>query len=68
MNTIEIKKMSWAERLQVRETLWDSLVDEEIEMESPDWHRDIHEERKKRIATGNAEFISLDELKAKRES
>jgi putative addiction module component (TIGR02574 family) len=66
MNTIEIKKMSTIERLQAMEALWDSLMDEESEIESPQWHRDIIEERKKKIENGKAEFISLEELKATR--
>ncbi len=68
MNTIEIRKMSMIERLQAMEALWDSLMDEESEIESPQWHRDIIEERKRKIENGKAEFISLEELKATRKS
>lgn len=68
MNTQEIKKMSRIERLQAMEALWDSLIDEESEIESPEWHRDILEERKRKIGTGKAEFISLEELRASRKS
>jgi len=68
MNTIEIKKMSMKERLQTMEALWDSFLDEESEIESPEWHRDILEERKRKIKNGKAEFISLEELKASRKS
>ncbi len=68
MNTLEIKKMSRIERLQAMEALWDSLLDEEAEIESPQWHRDILEERKRKIETGKAEFISLERLRASRKS
>ena len=68
MNIIEIKKMSMIERLQAMEALWDSLMDEDSEIESPHWHRDILEERKRKIENGKAEFVSLEELKAKRKS
>ncbi|KAF0117445.1 MAG: hypothetical protein FD151_2363 [bacterium] len=68
MNTIEIKKMSTIERLQAMESLWDSLMDEEPEIESPEWHQDILEKRKRKIDNGKAEFISLEELKASRKS
>jgi putative addiction module component (TIGR02574 family) len=68
MKTIEIKKMSVIERLQIMEPLWDSLLDEESEIESPQWHREIIEERKRKIQNGKAEFISLEELKAKNKS
>ncbi|MCF8038031.1 MAG: addiction module protein [Desulfohalobiaceae bacterium] len=43
-------------------------MDEEFEIESPDWHRDILEERKRKIETGKAEFISLEKLRASRKS
>lgn len=68
MNTLEIKKMSRIERLQAMEALWDSLMDEESEIESPEWHRDILEERKRKIETGETEFISLEKLRASRKS
>ena len=48
------------------EALWDSLIDEESEIESPEWHRDILEERKRTIEKGKAEFLSLEELRASR--
>ncbi|MFQ5638506.1 MAG: addiction module protein [bacterium] len=61
----EIKNMSIIERLQTMEELWDSLCQEESDIESPKWHRDILEERRKIIEKGEAKFISLDELKAR---
>jgi hypothetical protein len=66
MKTLEIEKMSTVERLQAMETLWDALLHEEVEIESPGWHRDVLEERKSRIANGEAKFLSLKELKARR--
>ncbi len=68
MNIEEIKKMSRVERLQAMEALWDSLIDEESEIESPEWHRDVLEERRRKIQTGKAEFISLEKLRANRKS
>ena len=65
MTTLEVKKMSLEERLQAMEMLWDSLVGE-TEIESPGWHQDILNEREKKIKNGEAEFISLEELRAKR--
>ncbi len=63
MNTLEIEKMTTKERLRIMEVLWGSLLKEESEIESPDWHRDILEERKKNIENGIAEYISLVELR-----
>ena len=63
MNKTDIKKMSIIERLQAMEILWDSLIHEEDEMTSPNWHESILEKRKKRIENGNAKFLILDQLK-----
>ena len=68
MNIEEIKKMSRVKRLQAMEALWDSLIDEESEIESPEWHRDVLEERRRKIQTGKAVFISLEKLRANRKS
>ena len=66
MNINDVKKMSKAERLRAMETLWDSLLHEDGEIETPGWHEKVLEERKKRIANGSAEFISLSDLKKSR--
>ena len=68
MNTLEIEKMSTIERLRIMEVLWDSLLKEESEVESPEWHRDILEERKKKIENDKADYISLEELRESRRS
>ncbi|SJM93745.1 conserved hypothetical protein [Crenothrix polyspora] len=47
------------------EALWDSLIHEEIEPKSPEWHHNILSARKMKIAEGQAEFISPKELKSK---
>jgi len=68
MNTSDITKMSRAERLAAIEALWDSLLDEESEIAPPEWHRDVLEERRRKIENGQAEFISLAKLRASRRS
>ena len=65
MNTIEISGMTTIERLQTMEAIWDSLIHENSEIESPEWHRDILSARKLTIEEGKAEFILIEELKSK---
>ncbi|MEQ1559525.1 MAG: addiction module protein [Methylotenera sp.] len=62
---INIKGMSKTEKLQVMEALWDSLIHEDSEIESPEWHQDILAGRQQKIAEGKAEFLTIEELKAK---
>lgn len=66
MNTAEIKNMSIEERLETMEQIWESLVENEQDIPSPEWHKELLDERVKKIEDGTAEFISLEELKAKR--
>jgi hypothetical protein len=65
MNSIEIAGMSKVERLQTMEAIWDSLIHEDAEIESPEWHESILAARKVKIAEGKAEFRSVAELRAK---
>jgi putative addiction module component (TIGR02574 family) len=65
MNTLEITKMSKVERLQTMEAIWDSLIHENTEVESPEWHEDVLAARKKNIEAGNTEFRSIEELRSK---
>jgi hypothetical protein len=63
LTAIEIKKMSTIDRLKAMEALWDALTHDDA-IESPEWHKDILAERKSKIESGDAEFITIDELKA----
>jgi hypothetical protein len=64
MTTLEISQMTQAEKLQTMEALWDSLIHETPEIQSPEWHQDILAVRKKSIEEDTAEFISIEELKS----
>lgn len=54
MNIHEIEKMSTTERLQTMEALWDSLLQDESVIKTPEWHEDILKERMLKIENGNA--------------
>jgi len=65
MTIAEISKMTVLERLQAMEALWDSLKHESAEIKSPEWHEEVLSDRKEKIESGHANFISLDDLKSK---
>lgn len=65
MNANDIAQMSKIQRLQTMEAIWDSLLHEATELESPDWHRNILLTRKNDIEQGKAEFLSVDELRSR---
>lgn len=63
MKDSDIRKMSITERLQAMESLWNTLVYENPEIDSPEWHKDILSARKSKIENGEAHFISLEKLR-----
>jgi putative addiction module component (TIGR02574 family) len=63
MITAEIKRMSISERLRAMEAIWDSLLYDDAEMPSPEWHRNVLAERKRTIDEGTAKFLSIEEVK-----
>ena len=55
--------MTVPERVHVMEQLWDSLLQDQNRLESPTWHRDVLEQRRRRIESGDAHFLTIEELK-----
>ena len=60
---IPFDSMSFAERLHVLEMAWDSLRRKPDELPSPEWHKDLLEERRRRIESGETTISSWDEAK-----
>ncbi len=58
--------MNVAERIQIMEGIGDSLAQHQTEIESPQWHYEVLEQRKKKIEQGEAQFLTLEELAARR--
>ena len=63
MMTAEIRKMSISERIRTMEAIWDSLLYDNAEMPSPEWHGDVLAERKRKIDEGSARFLTIKEVK-----
>ena len=63
--SLPLKTMTIEEKLQAMELLWDDLSHTSEAIKTPDWHKDVLDERRKKIASGEAKFISLHELKEK---
>lgn len=61
----EIKNMSLAERLQAMELLWESLASSPEQVDSPAWHKAVLAERMKKVQSGEAKFLTLEELKGR---
>lgn len=63
MLAAKIKEMPVSERIILMEEIWDTLSHEQKDVESPLWHKDILDERKSMINNGEAEYISIQDLK-----
>ena len=59
----EVSRLSRAEQLQTMEWLWASLSKKSEEIESPEWHGEILAARTAKVDAGEAEFLSVDQLK-----
>lgn len=54
-----------AERLQAMEQLWDALCREAEQVPSPSWHADVLADRKERAERGEAQFLTLEQLRTR---
>ena len=61
--TLPLKDMTVSEKLQLMETLWEDLSRNADALESPEWHREVLEERERRIASGEAHFSDWEKAK-----
>jgi hypothetical protein len=59
--------MSIAERLQTVELLWDSLAQTPEAVPPPVWHGEVVAARLAKIERGEGEFLTLAELKQRRQ-
>ena len=63
MGIDEIKNLDINQRLNLIDMIWQTLENQEKDIESPTWHKDILEKRLEKIEKNEVKYISLDELK-----
>ena len=63
MSIDEIKKLNPKERIILINDIWESLESENITVESPSWHKQVLDERIKKMENNEARYVSLEELK-----
>lgn len=63
MGIAEISKMSNRERLQSMEALWDAICQDSEGLQTPEWHGRVLGERKQRLESGEAKFVSIEEAR-----
>ena len=65
MSLDEIKKLDIKDRIILMNEIWATLESEDSEIESPSWHEEVLRDRLATLDDNKAEFITLEELKAK---
>ena len=55
---IPLDRMTVAEKVQLLEAIWDSLCRQTGDVQSPDWHREDLDERRRRLESGQATIAS----------
>ena len=66
IETLEIERMTFAQRLQAMEMLWRSLSVEPDRLESPEWHKKVLAKRLAKVEAGKGEFLTITQLKKRR--
>jgi hypothetical protein len=62
---LPLHEMTIQEKLAAMEALWEDLSRSPETIESPEWHKEILDGRRQRIADGTAQFEDWDTAKAK---
>jgi putative addiction module component (TIGR02574 family) len=62
---LPLEAMSVAEKVRLLESVWDSLCEKSGDVRSPEWHREVLEERKRRLESGEAKVVSWSEAKVR---
>ncbi len=61
--TVPLKNMSFKEKMQTMELLWDDLCHSSDSIESPSWHKDILIDRERALNKGDDEFVDWETAK-----
>ncbi len=57
--------MTVAEKMQLLERIWDDLCRDTGDVQSPDWHREVLEERQRRLESGEVTISAWSDAKTR---
>ena len=60
---LPLKEMTLQEKLDAMESLWDDLVRTPEAIESPAWHKEVLDERFRKLKEGKTQFIDWETAK-----
>lgn len=56
----ELRDLPLDEKMRMMEALWDGISPQEVNLEVPQWHKDILDQRQQLIQEGKAKFIDWE--------
>ena len=59
----QIHQLPLREKLLVMEAIWDDISGEEQNLEVPQWHKEVLDERERLLAEGTAQFVDWEDAK-----
>lgn len=62
---IPLETLSVAEKVQLLESVWQSLCAHPCDVKSPAWHREVLDERRRRLEDGRATISAWADAKAR---
>ncbi len=61
--SIDIENLTREEKLQLMHKIWETLVKDESQIESPKWHKSLLQETEKRFRSGKDRVVDWSEAK-----
>jgi putative addiction module component (TIGR02574 family) len=58
-----IRDLPLHEKLKMMEALWDGIAQQESQLDMPQWHKDLIDEREALVQSGKARFIDWETAK-----
>ena len=59
----QIHQLPLREKLLVMEAIWDDISGEEQNLEVPQWHKEVLDERERLLVEGKAQFVDWEDAK-----
>lgn len=60
---IPLSELSFNQKLNLMESIWDDLTKDEIKPESPSWHKEVLEDREQALASGKTIVSDWEDAK-----
>jgi putative addiction module component (TIGR02574 family) len=61
---LPLQEMSFSDKMELLEALWENLSKSPDKLQSPEWHKDVLAERRQRAQSGQEPFSDWEAAKA----